>query len=49
LGKKQLNGGRYESYREFQMLVADIAIIKIKESLLDDHDDDDDDDEEDDD
>jgi hypothetical protein len=49
LGKRQLNGGRYESYRDFQMLVSDIAIIKIKESLLDDHDDDDDDDEEDDD
>lgn len=49
LGKKQLNGGRYESYREFQMLVADIAISKIKESLLDDRDRDDDDDEEDDD
>lgn len=50
LGKKQLNGGRFESYREFQMLVADIAISKIKESLaVKDHDDDDDDDEEDDD
>lgn len=34
LGKKQLNGGRYESYREFQMLVSDIVISKIKESLL---------------
>jgi hypothetical protein len=50
LGKRQLNGGRYESYREFQMLVADIAINKIKESLaVKDRDDDDDDDEEDDD
>ena len=49
LGKRQLNGGRYESYREFQMLVADIAISKIKETLLDDRDHDDDDDEEDDD
>lgn len=34
LGKNQLNGGRYESYREFQMLVSDIVISKIKESLL---------------
>lgn len=49
LGKRQLNGGRYESYRGFQMLVSDIAISKIKESLLDERDDDDDDDEEDDD
>lgn len=51
LGKRQLNGGRFESYKEFQMLVSDIAVSKIKESLLDDHDhdDDDDDDEEDDD
>lgn len=49
LGKKQLNGGRYESYREFQMLVSDIAISKIKNALFDDRDDDDDDDEEDDD
>lgn len=50
LGKRQLNGGRYESYRGFQMLVSDIAISKIKETLLDDHErDDDDDDEEDDD
>jgi hypothetical protein len=38
----QLNGGRFESYRDFQMLVADNVINKIKESLLDvkDHDDD---------
>lgn len=49
LGKKQLNGGRFESYREFQMLVADIAISKIKNALLDDRDDDDDDDDEEDD
>ena len=50
LGKKQLNGGRFEAYREFQMLVADNVINKIKESLaVKDHDDDDDDDEEDDD
>jgi hypothetical protein len=50
LGKKQLNGGRFESYRDFQMLVADNVINKIKESLaVKDHDDDDDDDEEDDD
>ena len=34
LGKNKLNGGRYESYREFQMLVSDIVISKIKESLL---------------
>lgn len=34
LGKYQLNGGRYESYRKFQMLVSDIVISKIKESLL---------------
>lgn len=33
LGKNRLNGGRYESYREFQMLVSDIVIGKIKESL----------------
>jgi hypothetical protein len=34
LGKKQLNGGRYEAFRNFQMLVADNVINKIKESLL---------------
>lgn len=34
LGKNKLNGGRYESYRKFQMLVSDIVISKIKESLL---------------
>lgn len=34
LGKNQLNGGRYESYRDFQMLVSDIVVNKIKESLL---------------
>lgn len=51
LGKRQLNGGRFESYKEFQMLVSDIAVSKIKESLLagKDHDDDDDDDDEEDD
>ena len=44
LGKNKLNGGRYESYREFQILVTDNTINKIKESLLavKDHDDDDD-------
>ena len=51
LGKKQLNGGRFEDFREFQILVEDNVINKIKESLIavKDHDDDDDDDEEDDD
>ena len=34
LGKNKLNGGRYESYREFQILVTDNTINKIKESLL---------------
>ena len=45
LGKKQLNGGRFESFREFQILVIDNAISKIKnyfkmENIEDKHDDD---------
>lgn len=46
LDKNKPNGGRYESYIEFQVLVVDNAISKIKKSLLaiKDHDDDDDDD-----
>ena len=49
LGKNKLNDKQYESYIEFQTLVADNAINKIKESLIDvkDHDDDDDDDDDD--
>ena len=54
LGKRQLNGGRFEAFRDFQILVEDNVITKIKDALKpavdkDDHDDDDDDDEEDDD
>ena len=33
LGKKQLNGGRFESFRSFQMLVASKVINQIKETL----------------
>ena len=42
LGNNKLNDKQYESYIEFQTLVADNAINKIKESLIDvkDHDDD---------
>ena len=49
LGKNKLNDKQYESYIEFQTLVADNTINKIKESLIDvkDHDDDDDDDDDD--
>ena len=50
LGKKQLNGGRFEAFRDFQILVEDNVINKIKETLqpAEDHDDDDDDEEDDD-
>lgn len=53
LGKRQLNGGRFEAFREFQILVSDIAVNKIKEyfkmeNIEDAHDDDDDDEEDDD-
>ena len=53
LGKRQLNGGRFEAFRDFQILVEDNVITKIKEALKpavdkDDHDDDDDDEEDDD-
>ena len=34
LGKNELGGGRYESFRGFQMLVTNKVINKIKESLL---------------
>lgn len=46
LGKKQLNGGRFEAFREFQILVEDNVINKIKETLQPavDHDDDDEED-----
>ena len=48
LGKKQLNGGRFEAFRDFQILVEENVINKIKEALkpADDHGDDDDDDDE---
>lgn len=51
LGKKQLNGGRFEAFRDFQILVSDIAVNKIKEyfkmeDIEDRQDDDDDDDDE---
>ena len=34
VGKKQLNGGRFESFRDFQILVSSNVINKIKENLL---------------
>lgn len=51
IGKRQLNGGRFEAFREFQILVSDIAVSKIKEyfkmeDIEDRQDDDDDDDDE---
>ena len=49
LGKRQLNGGRFEAFREFQVLVSDNVINKIKEyfkmeNIEDAHDDDEEDD-----
>ena len=53
LGKKQLNGGRFEAFREFQILVSNIVTDRIKDYFkMEDieyaHDDDDDDEEDDD-